>query len=164
MGAAGVPGRMSQGARRGSGGPCQSLPTARGDPAVSPLQRPGPEPGCGHLRGTHTLSGSLETLQAGGPLVTQSTHLRKGCVRGLRASDGLHCEAWPVCPVPGGGGHGGSVPWQSCPAGPGRILRCVLGLPHSMWPAGGGFLSSVYFGSLTGEVEVAITPAPRAQT
>ena len=86
---------MSQGARRGSGGPCQSPPTARGDPAVSPLQKPGPAPGCGHLRGTHTPSGSLQTLQAGGPLATQSTHLRKGCVWGLRVSDRLHRGARP---------------------------------------------------------------------
>lgn len=73
-----------------------SITTARTcGPSSVAAQRPGPALGCGRPQGdTYSLR---EPQHPPGrcPLATQSTHLRKGCMRGLLASDGLHSRAWP---------------------------------------------------------------------
>lgn len=48
------------------------------------------------------LSQSLRTLQAGGPLTAQCSHLGKGCMWWPLSSGKPHSRAWPACPVPGG--------------------------------------------------------------
>ena len=79
--------------------------------------------------------------------MTQSTQLRKGCVRGRRlqmsstAEPGLCAQCQGV---------GGSVLRQSCPAGPGRLLKHGLGPRGPLWVGLSLFLC---LGSLTGKAE-----------